>query len=405
MQTLRNIAGIAYVEWLSIRRDRFVSVILFLAVFLYLGLFGLVYHAGLLLHIPVAVLDQDRSPTSRYIVQMIETSPRMDVVRTARERAELERLMRANAVRGCIVIPENLERDIENGRPVRVAVELDGTNLIYAYNLRRAVADINRSLGADLMSGALVGAGVEPAWAERVLKSVEFVSEARYNPTYNYCHFLYLVLIIIAVQQTCLLAEGLTLAREKERNTWVHFALSPLSNAEIFIGKALPYYLIMLTNAGIVLAGAYLFLKLPMHGNILLFWPAYALFGLAVVGLGYWISSLCRDTAQATMIICLFNIPMVLGSGFTWPAGSMAPVVRYIGCLFPATWLAHAGRAITVKGCGWDVVARDFVALGAMALFFVCGAVVSTRRIRSRGAAKAPGGRVSRAPTSLPQGS
>ena len=67
------------------------------------------------------------------------------------------------------------------------------------------------------------------------------------------------MLVVIAVQQTCLLGEGLTLAREKELNTWVQFALSPMSNAEIFLGKVLPYYLILLANAGLVLTGAYLF--------------------------------------------------------------------------------------------------------------------------------------------------
>lgn len=383
MQVLRNIAGLAYIEWLSIIRDKFVMAILFLALFLYLGLFGLAYYPALLLDVPVAVWDQDCSVTSRHIVQMIDTSPRMQVAHTAEDRGELERLLRTNSARACFTIPEGLEQDIEGGRPVRVAVDLDGTNLIYAYNLRRAVTDINRSVGADMMGKTLVGAGVEPSWAERIMRSVEFVSESRYNPTYNYCHYLYLILIIIAVQQTCLLAEGLTLAREREQRTWFRFLMSPLSNFEIFAGKVLPYYLVMLVNAGLVLVGAHFLLQLPMHGSVLLFWAAYALFGLAVVGLGYWISSFCRDTAQATMIICLFNVPMVLGSGFTWPFISMLPVIKGIGCLFPMTWLAHAGRAITAKGCGWEVVAPDLLILGAMALFFVGGAVAATRRRRA----------------------
>ena len=56
MQRLKNIACIAYLEWLSINRDKFLSAVVFLAVFLYLGLFGFVYCSGLLLDIPVAVV-------------------------------------------------------------------------------------------------------------------------------------------------------------------------------------------------------------------------------------------------------------------------------------------------------------------------------------------------------------
>lgn len=386
MPRIKNIACIAYLEWLSITRDKFLSAVVFLAVFFYLGLFGLVYCSGLLLDIPVAVLDQDHSHTSRDVIQKIAAHDRLDIIGYPSTTREIDQLLQANQIRAGIVIPENFEKNIQSGQPVRVATVADGSNLIYTYNLRKAVLDINRSLGADIMARTLVGTGMEPTRVENLLRSVEFVSEARYNPTFNYCYFLYLILIVIAIQQTCLLGEGLTLAREKELHTWVHFALSPMSNAEIFFGKVLPYYLILLTNAGIVLTGSYLFLRLPLHGSIFLLWLAFAVFALAIVGLGYWISSYCNDTAQATMIICLFNVPMVLSSGFTWPAASMAPIVKYLGYLFPATWLMHAARAITMKAGGWDIVGYDILILSIMALFFVSGAIFSTRRLRRNAA-------------------
>lgn len=383
MQVLRNIASIAYIEWLAMTRDKFLAAVVFGASFFYLSLFGLVYCSAILTDIPVAVVDQDHSPASRELVQKLASNPRLDIVSYPGDSQEMDEQLEANLVRAGIVIPKNFAKDIASGNPVRVQATVDGCNLIYAYNLRKAILDINRSVGTDIMVSTLVGAGIEPARAEDILKSVQFVSESRYNPTYNYVNFLYLLLVIIAVQQTCLLGEGLTLAREKEQNTWVQFALSPLRNVEIFIGKVLPYYLVLLANAGLVLAGAYIFLKLPMHGNLLLLWLVFAVFALAIVGLGYWISSCCRDTAQATMVICLFNLPMALGSGFTWPHASMTPLVKYIGYLFPATWMTHATRAITMKAASWEVVWTDIVILAIMAMFFVSGAVISTRKIRS----------------------
>ncbi len=384
MQRLKNIACIAYLEWLSINRDKFLSSVVFLAVFLYLGLFGFVYCSGLLLDIPVAVVDQDHTPTSRDVIQKIAANDRLDIICYPQTTREIDQLLQANQVRAGIAIPENFEKDIQSGQPVRVSTVADGSNLIYTYNLRKAVIDINRSLGAEIMARTLVGTGMEPTRVENLLRSVEFVSESRYNPTFNYCYFLYLMLVVIAVQQTCLLGEGLTLAREKELNTWVQFALSPMSNAEIFLGKVLPYYLILLANAGLVLTGAYLFLRLPMHGSIFLLWLVFAVFALAIVSLGYWISSYCNDVTQATMIICLFNVPMVLCSGFTWPTASMAPILKYLGYLFPATWLMHAARAITMKAGGWDIVGCDILILSIMALFFVSGAIFSTRRLRRK---------------------
>ena len=79
-----------------------------------------------------------------------------------------------------------------------------------------------------------------------------------------------------------------------------------------------------------------------------------------------------------------FNVPMVLCSGFTWPTASMAPILKYLGYLFPATWLMHAARAITMKAGGWDIVGCDILILSIMALFFVSGAIFSTRRLRRK---------------------
>jgi len=383
VQSLRNIASVAYLEWLAITRDKFIIMVLFAATAFYLTLFGLAYCAGILTEIPVAVVDRDHSPASRELVRMLEAHPRMAIVFYPDTIREMDRALDENRVRAAVVIPEDFEKSLTRGDPARVQVIIDGCNLIYAYNLRKAAAEVNRSVGAELMSKTMLGAGLEPAQAEDVLKSIQFVSESRYNPTYNYTYFLFLLLVVIAVQQTCLLGEGLTLAREKEDNTWVHFAMSGLSNAQIFWGKVIPYYLVLLANGGLALAGSHLFLGLPVHGNIFLLWLALALFGLAVVGLGYALSGVFRDTVQATTVICLFNLPMALATGFTWPHQSMAAWVRYFGYLCPATWMTHAARAITMKSAGLNEVLTDILVLAIMAVVFVGLAVLSTCRIRN----------------------
>lgn len=380
-KALRNIIVVAYIEWLSITRDKVLTSLVFLAAFIYLTAFGLVYHAGILQHIPVAVADQDHSRTSREVVERIANSPRLKIVHQTGDSGSAEKLLQTGDVRAVVVIPENFEQDIKRGEPVRVSTEIDGCNLIYAYNLRKALADINGSLGGEIMAASLMGSGVEAGEAERILRAVEFHSESRYNPTYNYVNFLYLLLIIIALQQTCLLGEGLTLAAEKEQNTWIQFALSPFSGGEIFAGKVLPYYLTLLAYAGITLTGANLLLGLPVNGSMFLLLGVFAVFALAVVAMGFWISSCCRDTTRATMIICLFNIPMVFGSGLIWPFDSMAPAVRYIAYLFPYTWMGHAARAITLKGAGLSLIWIDLAVLGAMAVFLAGGAAASVRRM------------------------
>ncbi len=382
LKTIKSIACVAYIECLSIIRDKTLALLVLGTVFIYLAGFGLVYKSAILLDIPVAVIDQDNSPASRELAAKIANNPRIMVVHKTTSPEGAERLFQAGKIRAMMVIPQNYELNIKRGEPVRVLTEVDGTNLIYAYNLRKAINDINRSLGADIMASALIGAGLDPYDSSQVLKAIELENRVLYNPTNSDVNFLYLLLIVIALQQTCLMGEGITLSGEREQNTLVQFSLAPLSAFELFAGKALPYYLIVLLNSAVALVGAFVFLKLPFCGNAFLFLATFAIFALCIVGMGFWISSFCRNAMQSTMIISLFNIPMVMGSGLIWPFESMAPIIKYIAYLFPYTWMAHAARAITLKGAGIELVKTDLIVLGIMAAFFLTVAVRSAYRIK-----------------------
>jgi ABC-2 type transport system permease protein len=379
-ERIKNIAAIAYIEGLSILRDKTLAALVLGSVFIYLAGFGLVYKSAVLFDIPVAVVDQDQSYTSRGLVAKIANNPRLKVVYESNSPGNAEKLLRAEKIRAVIAIPERFEQDIARGQAVNISVAVDGTNLIYAYNLKKAVSDLNRSLGTEIMTASLLGAGLDPSSTAQVLKAVDFESQILYNPTNSYINFLFLLLIVLALQQTCLLGEGITLASEKAQGTWTRFALSPISPWQIFAGKALIYYLAILFNAAFALLGAFALLKLPINGSILLLFIVFAVFALSIIGLGFWLSSYCRNSMQATMIISLFNIPMLMGSGLNWPFSSMSIAIKYIACLFPYTWMAHAARAITMKGAGIDIIWPDLTVLAAMAAVFIFGAVKSVDR-------------------------
>ncbi|NTW05658.1 MAG: ABC transporter permease [Peptococcaceae bacterium] len=380
LERIKNIATITYIEGLSILRDKTLAALVLGSVFIYLAGFGLVYKSAILFDIPVAVVDQDQSYTSRGLVAKIANNPKLKVVYESNSPVNTEKLLQAEKIRAIFVIPERFEQDIARGQAVKVSVAADGTNLIYTYNLKKAISDLNRSLGTEIMTASLLGAGLDPSSTAQVLKAVDFESQILYNPTNSYINFLFLLLIILALQQTCLLGEGITLSGEKAQGTWTQFALSPLSPWEIFAGKALIYYLAVLFNAAVALLGAFALLKLPVNGSILLLFFTFAVFALSIIGMGFWLSSHCKDSMQATMVISLFNIPMLMGSGLNWPFSSMSSVVKYIAFLFPYTWMAHAARAITLKGAGITLIWPDLAVLAAMAIVFIFGAVKSVDR-------------------------
>ncbi len=116
---------------------------------------------------------------------------------------------------------------------------------------------------------------------------------------------------------------ALSVARERELGTFEQLLVSPLSPAEIVVGKTIPAMLIGLGEGTLVLAVATLFFHVPLTGSLWLLYAGMTAYLLAVVGIGLFISSLALTQQQAILGTFAFMVPMVLLSGFASPIENM----------------------------------------------------------------------------------
>lgn len=78
--------------------------------------------------LPVAVVDNDRSPLSRDLIDRFELSEAFEIVGYPADPATAEQWMRRGKAQYGLVIPVNFGRDLEHGRAPQLQVLLDGTN-------------------------------------------------------------------------------------------------------------------------------------------------------------------------------------------------------------------------------------------------------------------------------------
>ena len=364
---MRRILNIAYYETLIIFKDRILVLLLFLVPLLYATVFGFVYVGGILNHVPLAIVDLDHSKLSREVVTAFEHSPRFQVVPGIETYGELEQAMRQGKVRAGVVIPERFELEQQQHRPTQLLGVYDASNLLWGYNTRKYLREVITDFNTTHTAGYLAGLGLSQQQISSVMNTVNCNYEVWYNPTFSYSTYFYTGLLLMVIHQICLLSISLTVTRDKERHTWLQFLSSPLPSWQIFMGKALPYFVVNFFNYTLLLWVAAYFVHAKIEGALGLVVLFGLLFDLIITSLGFYISYLAPNSLQVTRYLMLVSVPIFMTSGFTWPQTHLPLAINALASLMPYTWMAEAFRLITLKNLPLSYLLTHLAVLGGMA--------------------------------------
>lgn len=368
---MRQIWSIACYEVRHIFKDPIIFLMVFLIPLGYVALFGAVYVSGVLSDIPTAVVDLDHSRLSREVVRAFEHDPHFKIVEGISTYPALELGMKTGSIRAGIVIPENYERDVALHHGTKVLAIYDASNLIWGYNTRRYLMEALNQINARHAATYLAGLGMTQKEITDVLDTVSCNTEVWYNPTFSYANFYFMGLVMMVLHQLGLLAVGLTVTREKERNCWLQYLAVDLPGWKIFLGKAVPYFLANFFNYALLLWFCNRFVHVKMWGSLGLVILLGLLFELFITAFGFFISSRAGNSLQVTRCLMLLSVPMFIISGFTWPKTHIPPVINLLAGLLPYNWMAMAYRLVTIKELGLPYIYQAVLALGLMAALSV----------------------------------
>ncbi len=367
---MRKALSVGRKEVRQILRDRrSLTLLLFVPAF-----FLLVYGYALnwdIRHVTLAVEDRDRSAASRSLVSAFVNSGYFDLVADVRSPEQITQLMNHGAARVIVVIPEGLSRELTAGRTVPVQVLLDGDNANTATTVMGYALTILQSESARyrMVAGGLDGSlliGMPRVW---------------YNPQLRSTLFLVPGLIAYIVMITSVVSTSLSIVREKERGTMEQVRMAPLDAASFVLGKTIPYYLISLASALVILFVAMLLFGLPQRGNWLLLFGTISLYLVGALGLGLLVSSIAETQQVAFQVAVLASfLPTLMLSGFIFPIASMPAFLQGVTHIVPARYFLIALRAIVLKGAGLDIVWPQLLSLVAYSTVVLTLASLSLRK-------------------------
>ncbi|MEZ5666222.1 MAG: ABC transporter permease [Alphaproteobacteria bacterium] len=263
-------------------------------------------------NVSLAVLDQDRGRWSVELVERLAGTPTFTSVRAVARPAEIAELIDTQEVLAAVHIPQGFSADIAAGRPTTVQIALDGRRSNAAQIVQGYVARIVQAMAADAADA--YGRPAPPG---------TLVVRSWFNPNLIYRWFTVPSLIgtiglLIGISVT-----ALSVARERELGTFDQLMVSPLTPAEIVIGKSVPSLIIGLVQGTIFLAIATLVFGIPFTGATWLLYASLAVYLVAVIGIGLFISAVAQTQQQAFLGAFVFAAPAILLSGFATPVENM----------------------------------------------------------------------------------
>ena len=358
---MRGLLAVCRKELRQIARDRRTLMILIFIPVFFLLLYGYALNFDIR-NIALAVEDRDGSPESRALVSAFVNSGYFDLAAAVYSPGEAERLLDLNRARAVLVVPERFGRDVASGRTAAVQVLIAGDNA----NTATTVMGYALAILRDATSFA----------PGRVQLAPPVTVEPRiwYNPELRSTLFLVPGLIAYIAMITAVASTALSIVREKELGTMEQVRMAPIGTFPFIVGKTIPYFLIALTSAALIILAAMALFGLPMRGSWLALFVALALFLTGALATGLLISTLADSQQVAFQMALLISLlPTLILSGFIFPISSMPRALQLVTTLVPARYFLLALRGIVLKGApiatlGWPLAALALYAAAMLAL-------------------------------------
>jgi ABC-2 type transport system permease protein len=372
-----RILAIAKKEYRQLKRDTRMLFIVFFFPVVLLAIFGYAINFDVK-HIKIAVYDQDKSDYTREYVDGLISSEYFDLVKYVSDDNEIKTLLDEKIVQAVIVFPNDLSRRLNNNEEVKVQYLVDGVDGNTATVIVNYVNAATFSYSLKLTEEYLAVTG------KKMYVPISLEPRFWFNPELVSVLFLIPGLMGMILIITAVISVSLSIVREKERGTIEQINVSPLSSLELIIGKILPYIVISLINATIVLTAGYVLFGVAIKGDPLLLLLGTLTFLFAAIGLGIFISTVADSQQVAFQAANVSSLlPSLILSGFIFPIESMPTVIQWVTNITPAKFYIVILRAILLRGAGLSAFWDQLIYLLIFGIVFIGLATIVNRKAKA----------------------
>lgn len=353
------IIAIAFKETRHIIRDwQTLGILLLLPVFM-MFFFGYGLNADVE-NTPVVVIDPAQSTESRSITQKMDASSLFNVI---------------------AIIPGGNPKNVMEQWRAKAVVSFP---LNFSKSIRTTNAEIQVLIdGSDPSTGTTIRNSVDPFFTKHVLtilnrespEAVSVTTTMLYNPQQQSSLFFVPGLMATILLMVGALMTSISIAKERETGTLANVLTSPVKPMYILLGKVMPYFIIALIDACLILTVGQFVFDVKIQGNLGFLVIATLVYIFVALTIGIFISTVTRKQQHAMLVsLGATMMPTIMLSGFVFPITSMPKFLQVLSLAMPARWFLEIVRGVVLKGTGVAELWQPLLVLSLMFLALLAAA-------------------------------
>jgi ABC-2 type transport system permease protein len=325
--------------------------------------------------VPIAIVDEDRSPLSTRIVSAFrppEFQPPFLV-----DLKEVDAGLDAGYFTFSLDIPPNFQRDVLAGKTPSIQLNVDATRMSQAFS---GAGYANQIVMEEINTFV-------QRYQQTVAEQVELAYRIRFNPNMSQKWFGSIIELMNMVTMLSIILAGAALIREREHGTIEHLLVMPMTPIEIMLAKVWATGLIVLIASTLsvtfVVKG---WLGIPIQGSVWFFVLLTGLYLFSTTSMGIFMATIARSMPQFGLLMMLVMMPMLMLSGGVTPRESMPLIARVLMDFMPSTHYVSGTQAILYRGAGIEVISLEILSLLAIGLVFFTVSLLRFRHSVSQAA-------------------
>ena len=306
--------------------------------------------------IPIGVVDEDYSTTSRNFCQQLDATQLGKVVHydsfsSARED------MTSGKIAGVCVIPEGMNEDIQAFRQPKITFYVNGLYFVSgALAWKDLLTMVNLTNGA-VQREVLRAKGFNDSQIMGLIRPIDIDTHQIGNVTTNYNYYLSGILLPGVLEMIVILVLIYSLGAELKFGTSRHLMeYSGHSVVTALAGKLLVWTVVFSAIGFVLVMLLYHWLHFPISGSIFNMFIAMFLMILASEAIGVFILEMLPVPRLALSVGALYSVLGFSLSGFTLPLEAMPPYIQGLAAMFPLRhyYLFYVQEVIFGAGfAGW----------------------------------------------------
>ena len=338
--SLQRLLTYSWRETLELQRDPFRAALALVGSLILMVVIG--YGINLdVNNLRYAVLDRDQSTISQNYTLALSGSRYFIELDPITDYDDMDRRMRSGEISLAVEIPPNFGRDLLRGQTTEIGMWIDGAMPTRAETIQGYVAGMHQFWIAEKIR-ELTGRSAQ--------SNMSIETRYRYNPDVRSLNAMVPAVMPMLLLMLPAMLMALGVVREKELGSILNLYVTPVTRTEFMLGKQLPYIGLAMLNFLLMSLMAVTVFGVPVTGSYLALTISSFIFVIIATGMGLLASTVTSSQIAAMFFTMIGTIiPSTQFAGMIDPVSSLEGAGRFIGQVFPATYMFAISRGVFAK--------------------------------------------------------